>query len=159
MSDQDMFPLTLYVDMDCPLCAREINWLAPKADPSRLRFVDVSAPDFDERSAGRSREALNERLHARTADGRWLTGIDATLWSWRAAGHGRWAAPLGWMPLRPLFHVAYSIFARLRPRFGWLPHPEGARRCLDNCTVPPPTEIKSQPSPAGERYQGKRSPE
>lgn len=131
------YPLTLYVDRDCPLCAREIRWLERHADPARLRLVDIAAADFDATAAGRTRAQLQDRLHARTADGQWLIGIDATLWSWRAAGLGRWAAPLAWRPLRPLWRALYGLFARLRPRLHWLPHPDGARRCKDRCALPP----------------------
>ncbi|MCP1615712.1 putative DCC family thiol-disulfide oxidoreductase YuxK [Pseudomonas sp. SLBN-26] len=130
-------PLTLYIDLACPLCAREAHWLARHADPARLRLVDISAVDFDEQRAGRSRQELGDRLHARSASGQWYTGVDATLWSWRAAGLYRWAAPLAWRPLRPLFKFGYSLFRRLRPHLAWLPHPDGSRRCAGQCELPP----------------------
>ncbi|WP_297835749.1 thiol-disulfide oxidoreductase DCC family protein [Pseudomonas sp.] len=127
-------PLTLYVDLDCPLCAREVQWLHRHAKPERLALVDISAADFDPTSTGRTLQELGDRLHARSASGQWLTGIDATLWSWRAAGVGRWAAPLAWKPLRPLFLVLYRLFALARPHLSWLPHPEGSRRCRGVCS-------------------------
>jgi len=95
-------PLTLYVDRSCPLCAREVRWLERQADPTRLRLVDISAAGFDPAGLGVDLPQLRRRLHARSASGIWLTGVDATYWSWRLAGHGRWAAPLGWRPLRPV---------------------------------------------------------
>lgn len=132
------YPLTLYVDRDCPLCAREIRWLQRHASPARLHLVDVSAPDFDPRPTGRSLAQLRACLHARSADGQWLTGVDATLGSWRAAGFTRFAAVIGWHPLRPLLRLGYRLFARLRPRLHWLPHPDGAARCAGNtCATPP----------------------
>jgi predicted DCC family thiol-disulfide oxidoreductase YuxK len=127
------FPLTLYVDLDCPLCAREVRWLHEHANHDQLIFVDISADTFDERSVGRARDELNRRLHARSADGQWLVGIDATLWSWRAAGVGGWVAPLGWKPLRPVFNVLYALFARFRPHLAWLPHPDGNRCSTRGC--------------------------
>jgi len=123
------YPLTLYVDLACPLCAREVHWLKQKADPAKLLLVDISSPDFDSSSLGRSTEQLSQRLHAKTAKGEWLTGIDATLWSWRAAGVGRWVAPLAWRPLRPVFLLLYKLFSLARPHLGWLPHPDGSQRC------------------------------
>lgn len=135
MSPPDL-PLTLYVDLACPLCAREAHWLARHADPSRLRLVDISAAAFDEQDAGRSRQELGDRLHARSASGQWYTGIDATLWSWRAAGLHRWAAPLAWRPLQPLFRLGYGLFRRARPHLTWLPHPDGSRRCDGVCQLP-----------------------
>lgn len=134
-------PLTLFVDSACPLCAREIRWLERTADPARLLLVDVSATDFSCAGLGKDLSQLRRRLHARSASGVWLTGVDATYWSWRLAGHGTWAAPLGWKPLRPLLRLAYTLFATLRPHLEWLPHPEGASRCGAQCGIrqKPPT--------------------
>ncbi|MCC8343159.1 DUF393 domain-containing protein [Pseudomonas stutzeri] len=120
-------PLTLYVDHSCPLCAREVRWLERQADPTRLRLVDISAAGFDPAGLGVDLPQLRRRLHARSASGIWLTGVDATYWSWRLAGHGRWAAPLGWRPLRPVLRLAYHAFSLLRPHLNWLPHPDGQR--------------------------------
>ncbi|MCQ4266116.1 DUF393 domain-containing protein [Pseudomonas sp.] len=128
-------PLTLFVDSACPLCAREIRWLERTADPARLLLVDVSATDFSCAGLGKDLSQLRRRLHARSASGVWLTGVDATYWSWRLAGHGTWAAPLGWKPLRPLLRLAYTLFATLRPHLEWLPHPEGASRCGAQCGI------------------------
>jgi len=128
-------PLTLYVDGACPLCAREIIWLRRHATPARLHLMDISAPGFV--SESRSLEQLRSKLHARSADGQWLTGLDATYWSWRAAGVGRWAAPLGWKPLRPLFLLGYWLFSKARPHLDWLPHPNGSKRCVEGCDLDP----------------------
>mgnify|MGYP001772940224 FL=1 len=124
-------PLTLYVDGACPLCAREVIWLRRHATQECLQLVDISTPGFV--SEDRSLDQLRSKLHARSADGHWLTGLDATYWSWRAAGLGKWAAPLGWRPLRPLLLLAYWLFSLARPYLGWLPHPDGSSRCTDRC--------------------------
>ena len=126
-------PITLYVDEACPLCAREIIWLRRHAAVDRLILIDISAPAF--RCPDRSVEQLRSRLHARSADGQWLIGIDATYWAWMAAGQARWAAPLGWRPLRPLLSLGYRLFSLARPCLGWLPHPDGSRRCTDRCAA------------------------
>ncbi|MES2818361.1 MAG: DUF393 domain-containing protein [Pseudomonadota bacterium] len=132
------WPLTLYFDGDCPLCAREIHMLRRHADAQRLHLVNVAAADFDPEAVGQSKRILQDRLHARFADGQWVTGLDATLWSWRAAGLEGWAAPLTWRPLRPLFELGYRLFCHLRPHLAWLPHPDGTRRCKDGqCATPP----------------------
>jgi len=126
-------PLTLYVDGACPLCAREIIWLRRHATPDRLQLMDISAQGFN--SEERSLEQLRSKLHARGANGQWLTGLDATYWSWRAAGLGKWAAPLGWRPLRPFLLLAYWLFSLARPHLGWLPHPAGSNRCAERCDL------------------------
>lgn len=131
------YPLTLYVDGACPLCAREVLWLKRHALPSRLQLVDISSDTFDCEGLGVTLADLQNKLHARSASGQWLTGLDATYWSWRAAGLGTWAMPLGWRPLRPLLLLAYWLFSLARPHLGWLPHPDGSRRCKDHCETRP----------------------
>lgn len=139
MIKQPHWPLTLYYDGDCPLCAREIQLLRKRASSERLSLVDISLSDFQVESTGHSKEALQNRLHAHFAGGQWVTGLDATLWSWRAAGMERWAAPLTWPALRPLLELAYRLFCRLRPHLNWIPHPDASKRCTDEqCEIKPP---------------------
>jgi predicted DCC family thiol-disulfide oxidoreductase YuxK len=129
MPNVPRWPLTLYYDGDCPLCAREIRLLSRHADTEHLLLIDIASADFQANSVGIDQAALANRLHARFADGQWVTGLDATLWSWRAAGLGRWATPLTWRPLRPVFELGYRLFCRLRPQLAWLPHPQAGKRC------------------------------
>lgn len=139
MYSTELWPLTLYFDGDCPLCAREIKILRRRSKETRLLLVDISHDDFDATALGFTHDEMQSSLHARFADGRWITGLDATLWSWRAAGLGFWAAPLASRALRPLLKIGYRLFCRLRPHLAWLPHPDGSRRCRDNhCSVPKP---------------------
>ena len=132
MIKQPHWPLTLYFDGECPLCAREINLLRKRASADRLNLVDISMDDFQVETTGHSKQTLQDRLHAQFADGQWVTGLDATLWSWRAAGLDRWAVPLTWPALRPLLELGYRLFCQLRPHLTWLPHPDAGRRCTDN---------------------------
>ncbi|MDH4765225.1 putative DCC family thiol-disulfide oxidoreductase YuxK [Pseudomonas oryzihabitans] len=136
-------PLTLFHDGACPLCAREIAWLRRHADSSQLQLVDLAAPDYPAQAPADAppRQAMLDLLHARDADGRWFKGLDATYWSWRTAGLGHWARPLGWRPLRPVLELGYRLFLKLRPGLTWLPHPEGSRRCQDDvCTLEAPRD-------------------
>jgi predicted DCC family thiol-disulfide oxidoreductase YuxK len=123
------WPLTLYYDGACPLCAREIAMLRTRSSADTLILVDISHEDFTPETLGLTLDQLAARLHGRFASGEWVTGLDATLWSWRAAGLGHWVAPLTWRPLRPLLSFLYRFFCRVRPHLAWLPHPEGAHRC------------------------------
>lgn len=133
MYNKKDWPLTLYFDGQCPLCAREIKILhRHAAAESRLLFIDISSGAFDAKVLGFTFEQMQSSLHARFADGRWVTSLDATLWSWRAAGLGFWAAPLTWRAIRPLLALGYRLFCRLRPHLAWLPHPDGGRRCVDD---------------------------
>jgi predicted DCC family thiol-disulfide oxidoreductase YuxK len=148
MYNKAQWPLTLYFDGACPLCAREIQLLRRRAIEARLLLVDISRDDFDAKALGFTLEQMQSALHASFADGRWVTGLDATLWSWRAAGLGIWAAPLSWPAMRPLLAIGYRLFCRLRPHLAWLPHPDASRRCRDNsCTVAKPNPGESPPPP------------
>lgn len=146
MYKNTQWPLTLYFDGDCPICAREIKLLRAHAKSSRLVFVDISSPQFDALAFGFTLEQMQSSLHARFADGRWVKGLDATLWSWQAADLGKWAAPLRWRALRPILKLGYILFGRLRPYLGWLPHPDGSRRCRDSqCAVKDPDSSTQRP--------------
>lgn len=99
------WPLTLYFDGACPLCSREVAFLRRRSTAAKLILIDIDGDGFDPRPLGLTIEQLRSCLHARFANDQWVTGLDATLWSWRAAGVGIWAAPLAWRPLRPFLSV------------------------------------------------------
>ena len=46
------WPLTLYFDGECPLCAREIKLLRGHAVKDQLLFVDISNGAFDAKALG-----------------------------------------------------------------------------------------------------------
>lgn len=145
------WPLTLYFDGGCPLCAREIKLLSARATPDRLLFVDISDEAFDAKSLGLTLGQMESSLHARFDDGTWVKALDATLWSWRAAGLGIWAAPLSWRLTRPLLNLGYRLFCRWRPHLAWLPHPDGSVRCRDESCVVPDTK----PAPGSKKSPGR----
>ncbi|UXZ97425.1 DUF393 domain-containing protein [Pseudomonas phytophila] len=152
MYETTKWPLTLYFDGECPLCAREIKILRSRAAPDRLRFVDISDEAFDTDSVEFTLAQMDSSLHARFDDGTWVTGLDATLWSWRAAGLGAWAAPLSWRFARPMFNIAYRLFCRWRPHLAWLPHPDGGARCRGKiCAVPETDRATHDRSPPDQR--------
>jgi hypothetical protein len=95
--------------------------------PHRRLVVDISRAEFDARALGFSLEQMQDSLHARFDDGRWVTGLDATLWSWRAARAGQVGRAIGLATDQAVVHLGYRLFCRLRPHLGWLPHPDGSR--------------------------------
>jgi predicted DCC family thiol-disulfide oxidoreductase YuxK len=102
---------TLYYDGNCPLCMREIRLLRRIADAG-LTLVDLhQVPD---RAGEPTRLEKLSTLHLHTAQGRWLTGVDATV---RACSHTRWRLffkVLRWPLVGPLADVAYRYWARKR---------------------------------------------
>ena len=128
------WPLRLYYDGDCPLCAREVALLRRRNGAERLVLIDISQPDFDPASTPFSLIQLQTVLHAQDANGHWLKGLDATYASWLAADLWQLSWLLAWRPLRRLLHPLYRLFCWLRPGLTWLPHPDGASRCTkDRC--------------------------
>jgi predicted DCC family thiol-disulfide oxidoreductase YuxK len=117
------FPLTVYYDASCPLCASEIHALAAHDRAGRLEFVDCSADDFDERpfaADGVTRAAMLDEIHARDASGRWLKGIDVFAEIYRAAGFVRIAQLFANAQLRRFWVRLYPWIARNRYRLSRL---------------------------------------
>ena len=75
---------TLYYDGQCPLCTREVRLLQRIADDG-LRLEDLHRVEDNQTDPTRLERLKN--LHLRTAEGKWLTGVDATVRAW---SHTRW---------------------------------------------------------------------
>jgi len=108
------YPLTIFYDASCPMCANEMHALKALDGGGRLELVDCSAPDFDEGVLGRedlTRAALMARIHARDADGRWLAAIDVYEATYRAVGLETPARIWGHRLLKPLWSALYPIVA------------------------------------------------
>ena len=106
-------PVTVYYDGQCPLCLKEMGWLARHASADDLKLVNIhqlagADPALPEP------QALMAVLHARDADGHWYLGVDATLAAWQAAGKGQWLAWLRWPVIAWVARRVYAWFARHR---------------------------------------------
>ena len=102
----------VYFDGGCPICAKEISWYQPRADGVTFANVDADAaapaPDL-------TREAALARLHARTADGRLVSGAAAFIALWRTIPALRpIARVLDNRPTIAALDVAYAGFLRVR---------------------------------------------
>jgi predicted DCC family thiol-disulfide oxidoreductase YuxK len=113
--------LTVYYDSLCPICAREIRWLRPRAQSGSLAFVDIHEahqkgliPD------NLSHAALMGQIHAVRLDGKVFCGVEALAEIYSRCGLG-W---LSWLLRAPflsaLARLGYSLFARHRLRIGRL---------------------------------------
>ncbi|HEX6707006.1 MAG TPA: DUF393 domain-containing protein [Albitalea sp.] len=108
------YPLTLFYDAACPVCALEMDALRARDRSGRLRFVDISAPGFDPAAHGSSAAAMDALLHGLRADGTMLRGVEVLRLAYAAVGLGWVLRPTGWTPLRPLADAGYRWFARHR---------------------------------------------
>lgn len=121
------FPLTIYYDASCPLCANEMHALKAADNDSKLVLVDCSRPEFDDRPFANcrvTRESMMRLIHARDANGRWFMGVDVFEVAYEAAGFAMLARLWGHRRLRPWWEKLYPWIARNRyalSRLG-LPH-------------------------------------
>lgn len=104
---------TLYYDGACPLCSAEIEKLAKFAD-SGLTLKDIH--QLDEAAAGLDRAQLLSRLHLKTADGEWITGLSANIRAWQHTRFGPLWRLLDLPLIDRVSHRCYEIWLRRRNR-------------------------------------------
>ena len=111
---REIYPLTLFYDAACPVCALEMDHLRERCRDGRLRFVDIAQPGFDPAPCGVTLAAMNAEIHGLCADGTMRRGVEVLRLAYAGAGIGWVLRPTGWAPLRPLFDAGYRVFARHR---------------------------------------------
>lgn len=117
MNDAVTYPLTVYYERSCPLCASEMHALKALDAQGRFALVDCSAADFDAgpvRAAGIEPAQLMQIIHAQDADGRWLRGVDVFVQVYAAADLAPMVRLWSHPRLRPVFDRIYPIIARYR---------------------------------------------
>ncbi|HEY7987352.1 MAG TPA: DUF393 domain-containing protein [Methylophilaceae bacterium] len=106
------YPLTIYYDASCPLCAAEMHTIKETDFANKLILEDCSSQQFAEPpSCPTSKEAMMERIHAQDAAGQWIKGVDVFSAAYAAGGFSKlskiWGSPM----LRPLLSRAYPLIA------------------------------------------------
>ncbi|MEP5764559.1 MAG: DUF393 domain-containing protein [Halieaceae bacterium] len=102
---------TLYYDSHCPLCMREVRLLRRIADP-QLKLQDLH--EVPDQPGQPTRLIKLGSLHLQTAEGDWLTGVDATVRTW---SHTRWGflfRILRWPLIGAVADWVYQYWARRR---------------------------------------------
>ena len=111
-------PVTLFHDGHCPLCQREVAWLARHPRRDRVALVDIQAEGFNAEALGSSFEAMMGRLHLCDAADHWFVGMDASRALYAVLGYRR----LVWISCLPglagALDAGYRWFARRRVRLG-----------------------------------------
>ncbi|RPH76716.1 MAG: DUF393 domain-containing protein [Nitrospiraceae bacterium] len=110
------YPLTVFFDGACPICAREITLMKRLDRRRQLAFCDFSTQDYDAASSGFATAELAAVIHARWADGSVITGVEVFRAMWEAVGLGFLARLSRLSLVEPLVVNAYAWFARNRMR-------------------------------------------
>lgn len=102
---------TLYYDGACPLCRAEIDKLSGFArDHLVLKNIHELEPD----ETLPDRHKLLSRLHLKTAEGTWITGLRANIRAWRHTPFRYLWQILDWPLIRPISHCCYEFWLRKR---------------------------------------------
>jgi predicted DCC family thiol-disulfide oxidoreductase YuxK len=112
------FPLQIFFDGACSLCAAKMEAYRRKEHGSRLVFVDISAPGFDPAPYGITLEAFMYEMHAIDREGRVYRGVEAFRAIWQAFPASTWYGFLGTLITLPganfCARLVYRGFARVR---------------------------------------------
>ncbi len=110
----------LYYDGNCPICAKEMQKLADCADSS-ITLADIHSLDDGSNRSNipdsaelPDKETLLNRLHLRTADGRWLYGVDANVQAWQHTPYAKLWRILVWPLFKPFTLLGYEMWLRWR---------------------------------------------
>jgi predicted DCC family thiol-disulfide oxidoreductase YuxK len=113
-----VFPLQVFYDGACSVCAAEMDIYRRQEHEGRLTFVDLNSPDFDPARYGISMDVFMYEMHAIDREGRVYRGVEAFWAIWRAFPASTWYGILGTLVTLPglnlLARLGYSCFARIR---------------------------------------------
>lgn len=132
------FPLEIFYDGDCLVCATEIEHYRQRNPLQRLRFIDIRSADFQPADYGKTQDEFMARIHVRDQQGQFYTGVEAFLLIWQAYPGGSpyrlLAAVIGLPGINLLARGGYRIFARYRHLL-----PKKSSPCAsDSCNLDPP---------------------
>jgi predicted DCC family thiol-disulfide oxidoreductase YuxK len=113
------FPLQIFYDGSCSVCAREIETYRSADHQGRLVCIDISAPGFDPQMYGIPLKELMYELHAIDQRGTVYRGVEAFWAIWQAFPSSTLFRLLGKAIQLPLINslarICYKGFARIRP--------------------------------------------
>ena len=123
MNTENIYPLTIFHDGDCPICRFEVANLQHHNQANTLQFIDITSPGFNPAHYGMTHEDFSAQIQAQCADGTFVSGVKVFQLAYRAVGLGWVVAPTHWKALAYPTHLLYRLFARNRNgigrHFGW----------------------------------------
>lgn len=113
------FPLRIFYDGSCLVCATEIAYYLRRNHGNRLTGVDINSPEFDPQPFNISLDAFMYELHAIDRTGEVYRGVEAFRAIWLAFPASTFYGALGSIITLPLINrparLIYKAFARIRP--------------------------------------------
>ena len=110
------YPLTIFFDGACGVCSTEISYYRSIAD-QRIEFVDIAAIDFDAEAFGKTLGEFHKKLHARDADSKDYTGVEAFRRLWEALPspfYPLMSTVVGLPGIHLSARIGYAVFAKFR---------------------------------------------
>jgi len=128
MISMPAFPLRLFYDGSCSICATEVERYGRMDRDGRLILADISAPDFDPAPFGITRAEFMYQMHAIDRNNRVFRGVEAFWAIWQAFPTSTVLGLCGKLIMLPLVNPAarlcYRMFAGIR---GYLPKRRNGR--------------------------------
>ncbi|RJG47739.1 thiol-disulfide oxidoreductase DCC family protein [Motilimonas pumila] len=106
--------LRIFYDGLCPLCKNEMRNIKRRDIDNAISLEDINAQDFSERFPHIDVTKANDILHAETADGKLLLGLDVTYEAWSLVGKGCLVGLLRKPLIKPFADQGYLLFAKNR---------------------------------------------
>ena len=122
----------IFLDGSCSFCRWSRAKIEPYDSSGRLRFLDYNDPAVGSQ-APFPRAELDQEMHMRTPEGKWLRGFEAWLALLRVLPKVAWLGKIaGLPPLHWLGPPLYAFIARHRYSL-----PGAPARCEDDTCAPP----------------------
>ncbi len=118
MPTKPHFPLRIFYDGACSVCATEIERYGRMDREGRLVLVDISTPDFDPAPLGITLGELMYQMHAIDRNGTVYRNVEAFWAIWQAFPASTLLGLLGMLITLPVVNqvarLCYKGFARIR---------------------------------------------
>ncbi len=113
------FPLRIFYDGSCSVCAREIEQYRSQDQKGRLICIDITAPGFEPQQYGIALQEFMYQLHAIDQRGTVYRGVESFWAIWQAFPASTIYGLLGTIIQLPVIssvaRLCYKGFARVRP--------------------------------------------
>jgi predicted DCC family thiol-disulfide oxidoreductase YuxK len=119
MPTKPQFPVQVFYDGSCSVCATEIEHYLCKDHGGKLLAVDISSPDFDPKPHQITLDAFMSELHVIDQRGNVYRGVTAFWAIWQAFPASTLYGVMGNIINMPVVNTVarlfYKGFARIRP--------------------------------------------